>query len=156
MGFRSRPDKNSFGKKWFSFSLIFVAVFCGFILATTVLIYQRNHEFKNFSNFLYDFGQNQVATVQSITYLRQINIKLFTEDIPKIPLIPLIIDEVDRLDRIIFDKVLKLSPYLADIVWSCIDILPYGQRIVRKEKAFIVLNNFIINPITNLINNLRE
>ncbi len=61
-----------------------VLVFCGFIIVTTILMHRRNTEFKTFNNFLSDFSQNQVATIQSITYLRQINIKLSTEQTTKI------------------------------------------------------------------------
>lgn len=59
----------------------FILTLSGFILATTVILYQRIYDFIELHDLLYDFGENQVSTAQSMTYLRQINIKLFTNEV---------------------------------------------------------------------------
>jgi hypothetical protein len=36
------------------------------------------------------------------------------------------------------------------------DVLETGQKIVKKEKAYIVVNNFVLSTITNIVETMRK
>ena len=50
---------------------------------------------------------------------------------------------------------LKLSTYLVDN-WMRMDVLDNGQRIIKKEKAYSAINNYVLNSVTNLVENTRK
>ncbi len=74
----SRPDKHSFRKKWWFLSILFLVSLCILILATTIIFYWRMFDFIELNELLQDLSLNQVSNTQAVTYLRQININLYT------------------------------------------------------------------------------
>lgn len=54
-----------------------------------------------------------------------------------------------------YQLIYKLSEFY-DAVWNCMDVLETGQRIVKKEKAYIVVNNFVLSTITNIVETMRK
>jgi len=88
----SRPDKHKLKRKWTIFMVFFLIVFGVFLAATSIFLYKRRDEFQNFNNFLNLFANNQVATVQAVTYAREINVNLYKGDKNKVALVPKIVE----------------------------------------------------------------
>ena len=127
----SRPDQHLFTKKWICFILFFSLVFGVFIITTTLFMQRKKYEFRGFNDFLNDFSDNQVSITQAITYLREVNINLYTKVSDKIPLVPAIVLQVEKLSVKMHEYLLKLGTYLTD-TWMCLDVLDYGSRIARN------------------------
>jgi hypothetical protein len=68
--------------------------------------------------------------------------------------IPIVMGEVERLNSIMYQMLYSLSEYFTDN-WTFMDIFNFGAIKMGEDKSYIVENNFILSPITNIVENMK-